>query len=101
MLMLIEEQGREMEDAVALTLEAAAARGLTEAPGLPSSSQRGPSSREHDGPPQPLQPQPPQPQPPQQQPRGGNGAGGTSQLQEIQLTSVNVEVEGVDVRASI
>ena len=50
---------REMEDAMALTLEAAAARGLTEAPGLPSSSQRGPSSREHDGPPQPLQPQPP------------------------------------------
>ena len=89
-----------MEDALALSLEAAAARGFTEAPALPSSSQRGPSSREHDGPPQPLQPQPPQPQP-QQQPRGGNGAGGTSQLQEIQLTSVNVEVEGVNVGASI
>ena len=99
--MLIKEQGREMEDALALSLETAAARGFTEQPGLPSSSQRGPSSREHDGQPQPLQPQPPQPQPPQQQPRGGNGAGGTSQLQEIQLTSVSVEVEGVSVRASI
>ena len=41
--MLIEEQAREMEDALALSLEAAAARGFTEAPGLPSPSQRGPS----------------------------------------------------------
>ena len=68
MLMLIDEQAREMEDAL-LSLEA--------------SSQRGSSSREHDAQPQPLQPQPPQPQP-----QGGNGAGGTSELQEIQLVEM-------------
>jgi len=74
-----------MEDALALSLEAAAARGVTEAPGLHSSSQRGPSSRDRDAQPQPLQPQPPQPQP-----QGGNGAGGTShKLQEIQLVEMN------------
>ena len=70
MLMLIEEQAREMEDAL-LSLE--------------SSSQRGSSSREHDAQPQPLQPQPPLAL---QQPQGGNGAGGTSELQEIQLVEM-------------
>ena len=69
--MLIEEQAREMEDAL-LSLE--------------SSSQRGSSSREHDAQPQV---QPLQPQPHQQQPQGGNGAGGTShELQEIQLVEM-------------
>ena len=73
MLMLIDEQEREMEDALA-------------AASLESSSQRGSSSREHD----PQQPQPLQPQPPLalQQPQGGNGAGGTSELQEIQLVEM-------------
>ena len=70
--MLIEEQAREMEDALA-------------APSLEPSSQRGSSSREHDAQPQP---QPLQPQPQPQQPQGGNGAGGTSELQEIQLVEM-------------
>ena len=92
MLMLIEEQGREMEDA----LEAAATKGFTEEPALASSSQRGSSSREHDGQPQPQPPPPPQQQPHPPQPRVGDGAGATVQ-QEIQL----VEVEGVGSRASL
>ena len=74
MLMLIEEQAREMEDTLA-------------APSLEPSSQRGSSSREHDAQPQP-QPLQPQPQPQPQQPQGGNGAGGTSELQEIQLVEM-------------
>ena len=87
MLMLIEEQGREMEDA----LEAAATRGLPQeepaalASSGASSSQRGSSSREHDG------SQPPQP-------RAGDGAGGTVE-QEIQL--VEVVRDGVGSRASV
>jgi hypothetical protein len=96
MLKLIEEQGREMEDA----LEAAATRSFTEEPALASSSQRGSSSSEHDGQPQPQPPpeqqqhHPPQHLPqPQPQPRVGDGTGGIAP-QEIQV----VEVEGVGSR---